>query len=667
MNRVRCLLLVGVIAVALAVPAFAQQQANQPASAPPLVQLLQSKGILTSDEAAMISQASSADEANARLAQLLYSKGVISKQDYDQMLVPSLVQTGAVSEPHLVNAVIHVAPKAPPSIPSSGDLGMEPGFSYGEVPAETGVIPAVAPVRVLPIDIPKQGGLIPDIKLGSGANMKIYGFFKMSSIRESANVGGGSTTGYDFPIPMLQGDTGPTSGAQFRIKDRQFRIGSQFEWVPKGSDLVVTGRIETDFEGDYTQVGNRNISSVRNSQLSLRLAYVRLDTKFADLPVFAEFGQDWTLVGSSTLPNIFETTGLMVGLGNLYERAPQIKVGAQFGHGGFKFEPEFAILLVSSADSTLTADQRLRMGDIAGAASGQPAVESRLVFQFPLNRNWVGVAPAQFIVSGHHAEIDEIIPGQAITVASSQLPAIGLPNAIIKGATCANGAGTAAGASALLCFPRGVQMQYPQNIFSVEAQLPTPWVTAVAKWYKGDDLRFFFAGQLNSAFTGVSPGFGEAGAGSSFSGVAVLFQCPPSKLVGACDGNITPGQLQPIRGQGGFGQLSFPLSRIFHADPEGHNAGWVFQVLYATDMATRRDVVKSGGNSLIRTDTGMATLSYKLNKWVSFVDEVTYFQTNTAWTHNAAGEAVLVEKKFQGVNVTAAHNWINEFGTVVTF
>jgi hypothetical protein len=662
MNRVRCLLLVGIIAVALAAPAFAQQQGNQPASTPPLVQLLQSKGILTPDEAAMISQASSADEANARLAQLLYSKGVISKQDYDQMLVPSLVQTGAVvGQPHLVNAVIHVAPKAPPSIPSSGDLGMEPGFSYGSMPAETGVIPAVAPVRVLPIEIPKQGGLIPDIKLGSGANIKIYGFFKMSAIEERANPGGGSFGAVDFPLPMLiGGDTGPTSGAQFRIKDRQFRIGSQFEWVPKGSDLVITGRLETDFEGDYTQVDNRNISSVRNSQLSLRLAYVRLDTKIADTPVFAEFGQDWTLVGSSTLPNIFETTGLMVGLGNLYERAPQIKVGAQFGHGDFKFEPEFAILLASSADSTLTADQRLRIGDFAGASSNQPAVEGRLVFQFPLNKNWVGVAPAQFIVSGHHANINEIIPGQAITAASSQLPPIGLPNVVVSGSTCG---------TVLECFPRGVQMQYPQNIFTVEAQLPTPWVTAVAKWYKGDDLRFFFAGQLNSAFTAIFPGLTNVGAGSSFSGVSVLFQCPPG-VDTTCGGPITPGVLKPIRGQGGFAQLSFPLSRIFHADPEGHNSGWVFQALFGTDMAKREDVVQSGGNSLIRTNTGMATLSYKLNKWVTFVDEVTYYQTNTAWhtvTEDDTPTAVLVRKKFQGLDVSAAHNWINEFGTVVTF
>ncbi|HYL83126.1 MAG TPA: hypothetical protein VE263_02745 [Candidatus Angelobacter sp.] len=665
MNRVRCLLLVGIVVVGLAAPTFAQQQANQPASTPPLVQLLQSKGILTPDEAATISQASSADEANARLAQLLYSKGVISKQDYDQMLVPSLVQTGAVvGQPHLVNAAIHVAPKAPPSIPSSGDLGMEPGFSYGSMPAETGVIPAVAPVRVLPIEIPKQGGLIPDIKLGSGANIKIYGFFKMSAIEETANPGGAAFGPVDFPLPMLiGGDTGPTSGPQFRIKDRQFRIGSMFEWVPKGSDLVITGRLETDFEGDYTQADNVNISGVRNSQLRIRLAYVRLDTKFADLPVFAEFGQDWTILGSSTLPNVFETTGNLVGLGNIYTRTPQIKVGAQFSHGDFKFEPEFAILLASSADGTLTSDQRTRFGDFAGASSNQPAVEGRLVFQMVLNHDWQGVAPAQFIVSGHHANIDEIIPGQALAAPAIgtngiALNQIGLPTTATTGADC--------GATVFACFPRGVQREYPQNVFTVEAQVPTPWVTAVAKWYKGGDLRWFFAGQLNTAFTAIPEGVVNLGTGASFSGVPVLFQCPEPIVVGnVCSGTVTPGSLEPIRGQGGFAQLSFPLSRIFHADPEGHNAGWTFQVLYGTDRAKREDVVRSGGNGLMRTDTGMGTLSYKLNKWVTFVDEVTYYETRTG-VHVVDEERSPV-KKFQGVNVTAAHNWVNEFGTVVTF
>src|SRR5260370_18353359 len=52
------------------------------------------------------------------------------------------------------------------------------------------VVPAVAPLRVLPIDIAKQGGLIPDIKLGSGANMKLYGCFKAIAVSYTAPTAG---------------------------------------------------------------------------------------------------------------------------------------------------------------------------------------------------------------------------------------------------------------------------------------------------------------------------------------------------------------------------------------------------------------------------------------------------------------------------------------------
>ena len=54
-----------VVAAGMAMPATAQAQDKQ--ATPPLVQLLQSKGILSPDEAAQLSAAGSADEANARL------------------------------------------------------------------------------------------------------------------------------------------------------------------------------------------------------------------------------------------------------------------------------------------------------------------------------------------------------------------------------------------------------------------------------------------------------------------------------------------------------------------------------------------------------------------------------------------------------------------------
>ena len=103
--------------------------------------------------------------------------------------------------------------------------------------------------------------------------MKIYGFFKASAASDTASSGGPTFGSQDFPLPLLLADTGPTSDPQVHLKARSFRIGSQIEWVPKNSDFTITGRLETDYEGDYTDVNNRNIGGARSSQLSLRLAY----------------------------------------------------------------------------------------------------------------------------------------------------------------------------------------------------------------------------------------------------------------------------------------------------------------------------------------------------------------------------------------------------------
>src|ERR1700684_4264098 len=72
--------------------ALAQSQGSNQNSATPLVRVLQAKGILTAEEVAQLSQASSASDADSRLAKLLLSKGIISQTDYNQMLgAPSVV------------------------------------------------------------------------------------------------------------------------------------------------------------------------------------------------------------------------------------------------------------------------------------------------------------------------------------------------------------------------------------------------------------------------------------------------------------------------------------------------------------------------------------------------------------------------------------------------
>jgi hypothetical protein len=639
-----------VVTLALSDRSGAQQSADNKSAINPLVRVLQAKGILTAEEVAQISQASSASDADGRLAKLLLMKGVISQADYDQTVnTPSMINASApaATSPTVVAAVYRV--------PLNNGASTVPAKT--PPPEGPKVIPAVTPVRVLPIDVPKQGGLIPDIKLGSGASVKLYGFFKASAVSDTASSGGPTFGSNDFPLPLLLGDTGSTSDPQVHIKARSFRIGGQFEWVPKDSNLVLTGKVEADYEGDFTNANSVNISSVRNGQFRTRLAWARLDTKLGGtLPWFAEFGQDWALY-SSSLPSIYETTGTAIGMGALWERVPMFKTGVQFQSGDVKIQPEFAIVLPVAGSGGLTDEQRARFGDRAGAESNQPGLESRIVLQFPLLHSWQGVAPAQLIVSGHHARMNEIIP------------AANLPNAAVTGATGCVRPLVGGGCSVQGFFPTGTQVGNPQNIWTAEAQLPTPWVTWVTKYYRGDDMRFPFAGQLNDVFADLNGGatafngtVATTGLGDSFSNRAVPFVCVGGTTVGGlnCNGNpITVASLRPIRGQGGFSELSFPLSRIFHADPSGHNAGWSLHVMYGTDRANAADTRRPfGGNGLVRTDLDTASLTYKVNSWMSIIHEVSYIDTRAA---NRGG------KTFRGIPATQAHSWRNEFGTVFTF
>ncbi|HTS37740.1 MAG TPA: hypothetical protein VMH04_18845 [Candidatus Solibacter sp.] len=634
--------LVPFLFVVLALLAMAQQEKST-TNSNALALLLQSKGILSAREVAIVNEASTTEEANRRLALLLTQKGLISEQEYEAAVAPAKLEAAPVTP------VVRAKPQYPrdPTGAPPATLGPE-GIS------------AVIPVRVLPIDVPKQSGLIPDIKLGSGTNMKIYGFFKASAIEDTASSGGPTFGDQDWPLPLLiGGDTGPTADPQFHLKARSFRIGSQFEWVPKNSGFTITAKVEADFEGDYTDVSNRNIGSVRASQFDLRMAYMRLDHKLGALPWFAQFGQDFSLL-SSSLPSLFETTGLGVGMGSLYERIPEFRTGVQFHSGDLKIQPEFAIVLPVAGSSGLTTDQRARFGDRAGSDSNEPGVESRVVFQFPLSHTWKRVAPAQFIVSGHHARMNEIIPGQAMSTASSTLPAIGLPSG--SSATTIIGATNCPTASCTLLtlFPKGIQDGNPQNVWTTELQLPTPWVTFVTKFYRGDDLRFFFAGQLNDVYSNLN-GATSVGAGNSFSGRAISFGCLGGTIPVAgtvdCNGNpVFIAKLQPVGSVGGFVEMSFPLSRIFHAAPEGHNAGWILHAQYGTDRANAADA--RSGNGLARTDLETISVTYKMNSWVSFVNETSYIVTRAATANS---------KLFAGTAVTQAHDWRQEFGPIFLF
>jgi len=646
MNLIRVYFLMAVVAMGMAMPAVAQGQDKQ--ATPPLVQLLQSKGILSSDEAAQLSAAGSADEANARLANLLVAKGLISREDYDHTVGATEPVSDKASGGHYVNALLHVSKDSAPP-PATSDV-----FTFG-APAEGAIIPAVAPVRLLPIDAPKPTG-IGDLKLGSGATLTPFGFIKATAIYDSTNSGGATFGNNDFPLPLLLGDTGPNSGSQFHVKARSTRFGTNFYWPMPNRDLVMTGRIEMDFEGDYTSVNNRNVSSVRSSQVSLRQAWVRMDTHIGGLPVFAEFGQDWTLLASSTMADIIETTQVMAFFGNMYERLPQIKGGVQFGKGDFKIQAEAAVLLGAFGDANLAntppgipvptnsvAEQlNNRFGARIGSDSGEPAVEGRVVFQYPIFHS-AGVAPAQLIFSGHHATGSEIVLHGTLATTGSQT------DVLIPGLTaCATPDPVTGECTVAQFFPQGFRFNIPQNIWTAEFQLPTPVVTIVGKYFHGGDTRFMF-GNLNSTFADtlgqkvIANGIADSGDNIPFVNI---------------DGSAVFAQLRPVRDQGGFLQVSFPLSRIFHADPEGHNSGWTYSLTGGLDRTKAEDVARTGANNLQRTDYVASTLRYKINKWASIVNETTWYDTHTVNE---------TSKLFRGVDARTAHDWRNEFGTIVTF
>ncbi len=106
-----CVVVCLLVVLALCDRSWAQQPADNKSAVNPLVRVLQAKGILSAEEAAQISQASSASDADRRLAKLLLMKGVISQADYDQTVgAPAMMNasTTTASSPTAVAAVYRV-------------------------------------------------------------------------------------------------------------------------------------------------------------------------------------------------------------------------------------------------------------------------------------------------------------------------------------------------------------------------------------------------------------------------------------------------------------------------------------------------------------------------------------------------------------------------------
>jgi len=185
-------------------------------------------------------------------------------------------------------------------------------------------------------------------------------------------------------------------------------------------------------------------------------------------------------------------------------------------------------------------------------------------------------------------------------------------------------------------------------------------------------MRFFFAAQLNDVYSNLTGLVAiPESSGISESGRAITFGCASGTTTGQAANTIDcqnsavqSAILQPVAGSGGFAEMSFPLSRIFHANPEGLNPGWVLHLEYGTDRAKYSDAYH--GNKLGRTDLDTVSLTYRLNKWVTFTQESSYIATFTA-NSRVDGAIVKTFLPFAGKEVRQAHNWRNEFGPIFTF
>jgi hypothetical protein len=501
-------------------------------------------------------------------------------------------------------------------------------------------IAAVAPIRPLPIDPPKKDGLVPAFRLGL-VRVTPYGFIKSTVAEDSS-----SPRGDDFPLPgFLSADTGPNTAPEFHLKARASRFGANFEWPDISKNLVITGKFEFDWEGPFSRADNRNISAIRSNTPTIRLGYVKMDYTHGGTDWFFEAGQDWTPFASSTLPNLLETTGLGIGFGTLYERDPLMRFGfTQTVAGSFKVSPEIAIVMPAYGDlpaavatSTGVAPvgdaglgNQLGYGERQGADSNRPEIESRVVFQWQMDKA-KGVAPAQIIFSGVESKREAIVLGSTIAAYAPQYEA---------------------------AFPTGAEVSSKRWGGTAEVQLPTRWFTLIGKVYRGGDLRYFFAGELFSNFND------ELGL-TALKGVPSVDGASTVLIGTNAAGIAAVAPQRPVRTDGGFANLGLPLSKWFNANPAGRNAGWQAYLHWGVDQVDSRDLYRvlgpdSAGRA--RSRLAAATLYYKVNQWCTFAFEQSLYTTVEVPNFTTG--------KYLKVAGVASREWNDrreEFGPIFTF
>jgi hypothetical protein len=598
-----------------------------------LLDVLVAKGILAPAEANTI-RGAAPDAEVTLLIEALNRKGLLNAADLAAVGTPEAAPAAgpafvapspsATSNAGAVSVSTDMEPQNPQNPhPETQAAGTEP--RPRNVPP--GVVPAVAAIRTLPIDPPKKDGLVAAFHTGA-VKVTPYGFIKASAVHDSS-----SPNGDDFPFVgiFLSStsilNTGPTKDPEFHLKARSTRFGANFEWPDPSPSLTITGKVEGDYEGNFSEVDNRDVSSIRSNALQLRLAFVRLDYQASDkMDLFFQGGQDWAIFSSTVLPNLFETTFLGAYYGTLYERSPQMRFGVTYKLSDWrsiKISPEFAIMMPSTGQieklGSLGLQGQIGQGEREGADSGNPELESRVVLQAQVDKA-PGVQSAQVFWAGFYSHRKSIV-----TTSNYGTPT----------ASCL--------ANLVLCdtyeaaFPNGFTTSSKQYGNQIGFQLPTRFATLIGTAYFGGDLRFFFGGQVNSYATDTNLLANPIifptvdGGPLAAAGAAVL----ATNGLGA----VVVAPQKPIRSFGGFLNLGLPISRWINADPKGRNAGWQVYLHIGKDQVVHRDLTNpnfaADANTLSPLPLLMgkmfaATLYYKLNPWCTFGTEYSVYASRLA-------------------------------------
>jgi hypothetical protein len=632
-----------------------------------LLGVLVTKGVLAPNEANAIRNAAPNAQFQA-LVEALSRKGIVSAADLSaaQPAAPAVVPVEARESSSSSSRAAEPSPQAQtqtqPQPPN-------PSRIAGELPPpQPGVVPAINPVRVFPVDPPKTGGLA-GIKAGP-ITLAPYGFIKATFIHDSSDPDGD-----DFPFPGIwlnagpnsTFNTGPTKDPEVHVKARSTRFGLNLEWPDISKNLTLTGKIEGDFEGNFSEVANRDVSSIRSNEPQLRLAYVRMDYHASDaLDIFFVGGQDWTLFGSGAMENILETTFNGAFWGNTYTRSPQLRGGFSWllsKEHNVRFEPQFGVMMPSTGEILKLGNAsgnglaaQIAQGEREGADADRPEWEGRLALSFQLD-NAKGVAPAQIALAGFHSRRTSIVPNSSYCDDPADCSATQ----------------TLIPSNYQTAFPNGFQASSAMWGGQIVAQLPTRWATLVASIYKGGDLRFYFGGQINSYFTDVSGLTNVIGPFETADG-GPLAAAGGAVLGTNAAGNVVVAPQKPIQTFGGFVQLGLPISRWFHADPHGHNAGWQLQFLVGKDQVVDNDQLRANGIGCAAADgsascagglpmsvghSAVGTLYYKFNNWCQFAFEQSVYGTR-AFDH-----LLLYTIAGQPSNEWQDHR--TEFGPIFTF